>query len=585
MQEAIKVTIDGRAVQVPEGSTVLRAARAAGVDIPTLCFMEGINEIGACRVCLVEIEGRRGLQAACVLPATEGMAIRTNTPAVRKARKMNVELLLSNHPTTCLTCARNTNCELQKLAHDLGVSTVPWVGEKSDWPLDLSNPSLFRDPNKCILCRRCMAVCHAVQGVGVLSTVARGFASVVSPDANRPLGQSACVFCGQCSAVCPTGAIMEVDAIGHVFSAIGTDKHVVVQVAPAVRVAIGEEFGLPRGAITTGQMVTGLRMLGFSAVFDTDFAADLTILEEAHELTQRIKQGGVLPMITSCSPGWVKFAEHYFPELLPHLSSCKSPQQMMAALIKSYYAEQVVKLPAEQIFSVSVMPCTAKKYEAARSEMGHDGRQDLDAVLTTRELARMFRMAGIDLPKLSPSDFDAPLGLSTGAGIIFGASGGVMEAALRTAYEWISGELLEQIDFVHVRGLHGAREAQVDIPRLGTIRVAVVSGLANARDLLARITEGEHYHFIEVMGCSGGCLGGGGQPRVRREEAIDAKQARQSSIYAIDKEHALRKSHDNPAVKRLYEVYLGEVGGERAHHLLHTSYTARGRFPWRKRNR
>ena len=582
MQEMINVTIDGRLVEVPAGSTVLQAARAAGVDIPTLCFMEGINEIGACRVCLVELEGWRGLQAACVLPATQGMTIRTNTPAVRKARKMNVELLLSNHPSTCLTCARNTNCELQKLSHDLGISMVPWVGEKSDHPLDISNPALLRDPNKCILCRRCMAVCHAVQGVGVLSTVARGFETVVGPDANRQLGQSACVFCGQCSAVCPTGAITEVDAVEPVFSAIGAGKHAVVQVAPAVRVAIGEEFGLPRGAISTGQMVTGLRMLGFTAVFDTDFAADLTILEEAHELMQRITQGGVLPLITSCSPGWVKFAEHYYPEFIPHLSSCKSPQQMMAALIKSYYAEKVVKLPAGQIFSVSVMPCTAKKYEAARSEMKHHGHQDLDAVLTTRELARMFRMAGIDLPKLPPSDFDAPLGLSTGAGVIFGASGGVMEAALRTAYEWISGETLPQLDFGSVRGLLGVREAEVDIPRLGTIRVAVVSGLANARDLLARIKSGESYHFIEVMGCPGGCLGGGGQPRTRRDEATHAKEARQSSIYAIDKGQKLRKSHENPAVKKIYELYLGEVGGEKAHHLLHTSYTARGRFPWRK---
>jgi len=328
--------------------------------------------------------------------------------------------------------------------------------------------------------------------------------------------------------------------------------------------------------------VTGLRMLGFTAVFDTDFAADLTILEEAHELMQRITQGGVLPLITSCSPGWVKFAEHYAPEFIPHLSSCKSPQQMMAALIKSYYAEKVVKLPAGQIFSVSVMPCTAKKYEAARSEMKHHGHQDLDAVLTTRELARMFRMAGIDLPKLPPSDFDAPLGLSTGAGVIFGASGGVMEAALRTAYEWISGETLPQLDFGSVRGLLGVREAEVDIPRLGTIRVAVVSGLANARDLLERIKSGESYHFIEVMGCPGGCLGGGGQPRTRRDEATHAKEARQSSIYAIDKGQKLRKSHENPAVKKLYELYLGEVGGEKAHHLLHTSYTARGRFPWRK---
>lgn len=584
MGDNIKLTVDGQVVEVRRGTTVLEAAKAAGIEIPTLCFLDEINEIGACRVCVVEVQGGRGLQASCVLPAQDGMVVRTNTPEIRQARRVNVELILSNHPNNCLTCGRNTTCELQKLASDLNVNAMSYEGEKSEWPLDLSNPSITRDPNKCILCRRCVAVCHQVQSVGALSPVERGFASVISPDANRKLGEAACVYCGQCVAVCPTGALTEVDNTEHVFKAIGDKKHIVVQVAPAVRVAIGEEFGLARGAISTGQMVTGLRMLGFSTVFDTDFAADLTILEEGNELIERVKQGGKLPMITSCSPGWVKFVEHFYPEFLPNLSSCKSPQQMLGALIKSYYASDVIKLPLEQIYSVSVMPCTAKKYEASRAEMSHGDVRDVDAVLTTRELARMFRVAGIDLTRLPAGQFDTPLGMSTGAGVIFGASGGVMEAALRTAYEWIAGVPLEKLDLVAVRGLQGVKEAQVEVPNLGLVKVAVVNGLGNARKVLEQIKNKEaEYHFVEIMACPGGCLGGGGQPRTKYEDNVNTKQARLESIYKIDRELPLRRSHENPAVKKLYADYLGSIGGEKAHHLLHTTYNARGRFPWRNK--
>jgi len=583
MQEMIKLTIDSRVIEIAKGSTVLQAARQAGVSIPTLCFMEKINEIGACRVCVVDLAGYRGLQASCVLEVSPDMVVRTNTPAVRQARRINIELLLSNHPDTCLTCARNTSCELQQLAHAQGVSNITYAGGKSEWPLDLTNKALVRDPNKCILCRRCVAVCHEVQGVGVISVARRGFNSIIAPDANRELKSTTCVFCGQCAAVCPTAAITEVDNTAKVFSAIGNKEHVVVQVAPAVRVAIGEEFGLPRGAVSTGQLVTGLRMLGFTAVFDTDFAADLTIVEEAHELIERVKVGGTLPLMTSCSPGWIKFVEHFHPEFIPNLSSCKSPMQMMGALVKSYYAEKVVGLAPDKIVSVAVMPCTAKKFEASRPEFAHDGVADVDVVLTTRELARMLKVAGIDLAKLPASEFEAPLGISTGAAVIFGASGGVMEAALRTAYEWIAEQTLEKLDFTAVRGLEGVKEASVEIPKLGLVKVAVVNGLGNAARLLARLAAGEvEYHFIEFMACPGGCLGGGGQPRIKHEEAAEGKQARLASIYTIDKESALRKSHENPAVKNLYADYLGEVGGDKAHHLLHTHFVARGRFPWRQ---
>jgi NADH-quinone oxidoreductase subunit G/NADP-reducing hydrogenase subunit HndD len=579
----IKVTIDGRVVEVEPGSTVLDAARQSGIEIPTLCFLKSINEIGACRVCVVEVEGARSLQASCVLPVREGMVVRTNTSTVREARRTNVELLLSNHPASCLTCSRNTSCELQRISRDLGVDNVSFPGEKGEWDIDFSNPALVRDPNKCILCRKCVAVCQSIQGANVLSAAQRGFNSVISPDGHRALGDSGCTFCGQCVTVCPTGALTESDDIDKVFTALDGGYHTVVQIAPAVRVAIGEEFGLPAGSISTGQLVTGLRMLGFDGVFDTDFTADLTILEEAHELLERVKKGGPLPLITSCSPGWIKYVEHNHPQFIPNLSSCKSPQQMMGALFKTYYATHVVREAPENIFSVSVMPCTAKKYEASRPEMTRDGRRDVDAVITTRELARMLKQAGIDLARLPASDFDAPLGISTGAAVIFGASGGVMEAALRTAFEWIAGVTLEKLDFTVVRGLEGVKEAEVEVPNLGAVKVAVASGLANARKLLEKIESGDaSYHFVEIMACPGGCLGGGGQPRVSFDRAQEVKGARLSSIYKIDAGETLRKSHENPAVKKLYEEYLGAVGGKLSHELLHTKYTDRGRFPWRK---
>ncbi|NLW16477.1 MAG: 4Fe-4S binding protein [Firmicutes bacterium] len=579
----IKLTIDNVAVTVPQGTSVLAAAKAAGICIPTLCYMQKYNEIGACRLCLVEVKGLRGLVAACTLEAREGMEVYTNTPQVREARRTNLELLLSDHPQDCLICNRNGQCELQSLAEEMGIRGQRFEGERNAYPMDLSTVSIVRDPNKCVLCRRCIAVCKQVQGVGVLGAVERGFDTIVAPEADCQLQDVACVLCGQCVMVCPTGALSEVDNTEEVFNALNDKtKHVIVQTAPAVRVAIGEEFGYAPGTIATGKMVTALRRLGFKAVFDTDFTADLTIWEEANELVERLTQGGTLPMITSCSPGWIKFIEHYYPDLLDHLSTCKSPQQMLGALAKTYYADKIGISP-EDIVMVSVMPCTAKKFERTRPEMvGASGVPDIDIVLTTRELARMIKMAGIDFVQLPDSDFDSPLGLSTGAGVIFGATGGVMEAALRTAYEWVSGETLTNVDLKAVRGLNGIKEAEVTIPGMEVnLRVAVAHGLANARQLLDKIQQGDsEYHFIEIMACPGGCISGGGQPRPADVNDFDAlREARIKGIYQADKELPLRKSHENPAVKELYDTYLGEVGGERAHQLLHTHYTARGKYP------
>lgn len=525
----------------------------------------------------------RGLLAACVLQASEGMEVYTNTPAVREARRTNLELILSNHPQDCLICDRNGQCELQSLSEEMGIRQQRFEGEKSTYPIDRSTLSIVRDPSKCILCRRCIAVCKQVQGVGVLGAVERGFDTIVAPEADSLLHDVACVLCGQCVMVCPTGALSEVDNTEAVFAALSDkNKHVIVQTAPAVRVAIGEAFGYAPGTVVTGKMVTALRRLGFNAVFDTDFTADLTIWEEANELVGRLTNGGTLPMITSCSPGWIKFIEHYYPDLLEHLSSCKSPQQMLGALAKSFYAEKIGVAP-EDIVMVSAMPCTAKKFECARPEMvGVSGMPDVDVVLTTRELARMIKSAGIDFAQLPDSEFDSPLGLSTGAAVIFGATGGVMEAALRTAYEWVSGETLADVDLKAVRGLTGVKEAEVSLPGTDiTLRVAVAHGLSNARQLLDKIKQGEaDYHFIEIMACPGGCISGGGQPRPADVNDFDAvRTARIQGIYRADKDLPLRKSHENPAVKELYDEYLGEVGGERAHHLLHTHYDARGKYP------
>lgn len=571
----VNLTIDGRAVSVDKGSTVLEAARKAGVRIPTLCYLENVQAIGACRMCIVEVQGKRGLHASCVLPVEEGMVVNTNTAMVRTARKAVMELILSNHPFECLTCVRNLNCELQRLAEELGVRQVRFQGANPETCIDDSNPSVIRDQRKCILCRRCVTVCKEIQGVSALGMVNRGFETRVAAAGDVPLGEVACALCGQCIQACPVGALYEPDKTGEVWRALADpNKHVVVQPAPAIRVALGEEVGMPVGSVVTGKMATALRMMGFDAIFDTDFAADLTIIEEGHELLHRMQNGGVLPMITSCSPGWIKFCEHFYPDLLPNLSTCKSPHEMLGALAKGYYAEKIGKKP-EDIFVVSIMPCTAKKFEVERPEMASSGQQDVDVVLTTRELGRMIREAGIDFPNLEDGEFDAPLGISTGAALIFGASGGVMEAALRTVYEVVAKEPLANIDFCDVRGLEGVKEATVDIK--GTkVRVAVTNGLANARKVLDAIKDGTgKWDFIEIMACPGGCIGGGGQPQPTNAEV---RKLRMEATYRADCDMPIRKSHENPGIKKLYDEFLIEPLGEKSHHLLHTHYCERGKY-------
>lgn len=573
--DTITLTIDGRQVQVAKGSTVLEAARVAGINIPTLCYHPELRPEGACRLCVVEIKGGKSLAAACVMPAGNGMEVHTNTPFVREARRTALELLLANHPFECLTCERSGNCELQTLAHDLGVREVRYTGEKRSVPIDDSSLSLVRDPNKCILCGRCVRMCGEVQGVHALGYINRGWDTLVEPLFGQKLADVACVNCGQCSTVCPTGAITEKSYVDDVWKALGDpNKYVVVQTAPATRVAVGEALGMAPGSIVTGQMVAGLRRLGFDKVFDTDFTADLTILEEGNELLDRLKNGGTLPLLTSCSPGWVKFCEHFYPELLPHVSTCKSPQQMFGAVAKTYYADKIGVKP-EDMYVVSIMPCTAKKYEAQRPEMTASGVADVDAVLTSRELARMFKEAGLDFQHIPEENYDDPLGISTGAAVIFGASGGVMEAALRTVYEVVTGKTLEALDFVEVRGLTGIKEAEVDLD--GTkVKVAVSNSLANARQILDKIKAGEApWQFVEIMACPGGCIGGGGQPiPVNRE----TREARMKAIYDVDKAMPIRKSHENPAVQTLYKEFLGQPLSHKSHELLHTHYTERSPF-------
>lgn len=571
---AVNLTIDGVQVQAQAGTSVLEAAKQAGIKIPTLCYLEEINEVGACRICLVEVQGARTLQASCVTPVAEGMVVRTNTPAVRHARKLNLELIMSNHPQECLSCPRSTNCELQQLAAELGITELRFAGEVSPYEPDLSSPSLVRDPRKCILCRRCVSVCEKVQQVNAIAPQERGFNTIVAPAFLDPLGSAACVNCGQCALVCPTAAIHEKDQTAQVWAALADpNKHVVVQTAPAVRVSIGEMFGLEPGSVVTGQLVAALRRLGFDKVFDTDFTADLTIMEEGSELIKRLNQGGTLPLITSCSPGWIKFIEHFYPDMLPHLSTCKSPQQMFGALAKTYYAEKAGIDPAN-IFVVSIMPCTAKKFEAGREEMQDSGYQDVDVALTTRELGKMLKEAGIDFSVLPEENYDDPLGISTGAGVIFGSTGGVMEAALRTAYELVTGEALPSLDLHEVRGLEGVKEAAVDLKGT-TLKVAVAHGLGNAREILDKVVAGEQYHFIEIMCCPGGCIGGGGQPIPTNKEI---REKRSAGIYRADLAMPMRKSHDNPAVQALYKEFLGEPLGHKSHALLHTSYTARSKY-------
>ena len=584
----ITLSIDGVKVSVPAGTTVLEAARAAGIRIPTLCYLKGINEIGACRMCLVDT-GARAWQAACVLPVeaiapnrvTGEITVKTNTPALREARKTNLELLLSNHNKKCLSCVRSTNCELQALCREYGVDDENrYAGSTTVHPEEKGSAAIVRDNSKCILCRRCVAVCSKVQNVGVIGAVKRGFNTSIASAWDMSLGETACINCGQCIAVCPVGALTERDSTAEVFAALADPtKHVVVQPAPAVRAALGEEFGMPMGTRCTGKMAAALRRLGFDKVFDTDFAADLTIMEEATELVGRIKNKGVLPMITSCSPGWIKFCETYYPEFLPNLSSCKSPHEMEGAMIKSYYAEKEGIDPRD-IVVVSVMPCTAKKFEAARPELGHDGLKDVDIVITTRELARMIKNAGINFTRLPDEDFDSLLGESTGAGVIFGATGGVMEAALRTAYEVVTGKTLENVEFDQVRGLEDIKEATIDLN--GTpISVAVAHSTGAASKLLDMVKSGEkNYTFIEVMGCPGGCVNGGGQPIVSPEERVynDPRVLRAKALYDEDEAKTIRKSHENPEIKKIYAEFLGEPNSHKAHELLHTTYTARSKY-------
>lgn len=576
--ENITIKINGLEVSAPKGSTILEAARLAHIEIPTLCFLKEINEIGACRICVVEVKGARSLVASCVYPISEGMEIWTNSPKVLKSRKKTLQLLLSNHERKCLSCVRSGNCELQQLSKELGVDDEAYYdGEKTSSCIDDSAAHMLRDNSKCILCRRCIAVCEKTQGIGVIGATMRGFATFVGSAFDMGLGETSCVSCGQCIAVCPTGALQEKSQIDEVLAAIADpSKHVIVQTAPAVRAALGEEFGYPIGTNVEGKMAAALRRIGFDKIFDTNFSADLTIMEEAHEFLDRVQNHGVLPMITSCSPGWIKYCEHYFPDMTENLSTCKSPQQMFGAIAKSYYAEKVGIKP-EDIVSVSIMPCTAKKFEINRPDQAANGVPDVDYSLTTRELGRMIKKVGIKFNTLPDEEFDAPLGLGSGAGVIFGATGGVMEAALRTAVEKLAGIKLESLDFTDVRGMNGIKEASYQVAGLD-IKVAVASGLGNARELLNKVKAGEaNYHFIEIMGCPGGCINGGGQPQqpgyVRN--TVDIRSLRAKVLYDSDKDNPIRKSHENWAIKELYETYLGEPGSEKAHHLLHTTYVKR----------
>lgn len=577
----VKVKINGIEVTVPAGSTILEAAHRAGIEIPTLCYLKDINEIGACRICVVEVKGARGLVTACVYPVADGMEVFTNTEKVHAARKMNLELVLSTHNQDCLGCVRSGNCELQKLAKDYGIKdTKVWDGERIEWPIDNSAAHMYRDNSKCILCRRCVAACGVTQGIGVIGANERGFETHIGCAFEQTLDASSCVSCGQCIVVCPTGAIAEKDDTDKVWAAIqDPTKHVIVQTAPSIRVTLGESFGMPIGSNVQGKMVAAARRLGFDKVFDTDFAADLTIMEEANEFLERVTSGGTLPMITSCSPGWVKYCETFFPEFIPNLSSCKSPQQMFGAVAKTYYAQKMGIDPSN-IVVVAVMPCVAKKFEVGRDDMSAAGNgiPDVDIAITTREFARMIEKAGLNFANLPDEDFDPVLGLATGAGHIFGASGGVMEAALRTAAETLTGKELDKPDFVEVRGTDkGIKEAVYTIAGK-TIRVCAVSGLANAKEVLTKVKNGEaQYDFMEIMACPGGCINGGGQPTqpASVRNFVDLKSARAAALYSQDEKMTLRKSHENPQIKELYDTFLGKPGSHKAHEILHTSYVTR----------
>ena len=579
-EEFITLTIDDQPIKVKKGTTILEAAKQAGIDIPTLCFLKEINEVGDCRMCIVEVEGRRGFATSCIQKAEDGMIVRTHTPEVLEARHIILDLILSNHKIECLTCTRSGNCELQKLAEKFNVQKIEFPGEMTKHTIDDKSPSIVRDFNKCILCRRCIATCKNVQEIGAIDCIERGFESCISTTYDNSLNDVDCTFCGQCIEACPTGALHEKENIDDVWTKLkDPDTYVVVQTAPAVRVALGEEFGMPIGTNCKGKMVTALKRMGFDKVFDTNTGADLTIMEEANEFIERVQNGGTLPMITSCSPGWVRFAEKNYGDLLSHLSSCKSPHQMFGAVIKSYFAEKY-GIDKNKICTVSIMPCIAKKYECSREEMEVDGVRDVDYVMTTRELARMIKQANLDFAQLEDNDFDNPMGEASGAGTIFGTTGGVMEAAIRTAVDTLEKKNVEEIEYREVRGEKGIKEATLNITGI-EIKIAVVSGLANAKKMMEQIKEGKSpYHFIEIMACPGGCVMGGGQPikDAKTRASVDVRKQRADALYAIDEKSVIRKSHENPVMKQLYDEFLEKPGSHVAHKYLHTSYCAKEKY-------
>ena len=580
-QNMINLTIDNIPVTVPEGTTVLEAARSAGIKIPSLCFLKDVNEIGACRICVVEVKGARSLMASCVYPVSEGMEVLTNTEKVRHSRRLTLELILSNHRMDCLTCSRNAQCELRQLAADLGIDAVRYANDQLLPQVEASALHLVRDNSKCILCRRCVSACRKLQSVGVIGPNDRGFHTHIGSAFDRDLAEVDCVSCGQCIVACPTGALSEKDSTAEVLAALhDPSKHVVVGPAPSVRVTLGECFGMPIGSNVEGKMVSALRRLGFDKVFDVDTAADFTIMEEGTEFIHRLTEGGTLPMITSCSPGWIRFCEQHYPDFIPNLSTCKSPQQMFGALVKSYYAQKA-GIDPKDIYVVSIMPCTAKKYEVKREEQRMaNGCMPVDASLTTRELARMITQAGMMFDHLPDGEFDPLLGVSTGASVIFGATGGVMEAALRTVVAKVTGTEMGALEYHEVRGTQGIKEASYDLPGR-TVRVCVASGLANAKTVLDGIKSGElNYDFVEFMACPGGCVNGGGQPlhssSVR--SFTDLRALRAKALYKQDQSMEFRKSHENPVVKEVYDTFLGEPGSHKAHELLHCTYVPQKRY-------